>query len=91
MFLRIETIAKHNLYFGERFFMYCEDLDLSRWFNQVSRNMYYPAVSIIHNHEKGSYKSKKLLLCHIKSTFKYFNKYGWLYDSERRRINKQLR
>lgn len=90
MFLRVETIAKHNLYFDERFFMYCEDLDLSRRFNQVSKNMYYPVVSIIHNHEKGSYKSKKLMMCHIKSTCKYFCKWGWVFDAERRRINNEI-
>lgn len=90
MFLRVETIAKHNLYFDERFFMYCEDLDLSRRFNQVSKNMYYPAVSIIHNHEKGSYKSKKLMMCHIQSVFKYFNKWGWIFDNERKNVNNKI-
>lgn len=91
MFLRVEAVEKHSLYFDESFFMYCEDLDLSRRFHRVGKTMFYPSVSIVHNHEKASYKSKKLLLCHIKSTFKYFNKYGWLFDSERRSVNKQIR
>ena len=86
MFLRVDTIGKHNLYFDERFFMYCEDLDLSRRFHQIGKTMFNPSVSIIHNHEKGSYKSKKLMICHIKSTIKYFNKWGWLFDKERRKI-----
>lgn len=90
MFLRVEAVEKHGLYFDESFFMYCEDLDLSRRFHRVGKTMFYPSVSIIHNHEKASYKSKKLLLCHIKSTFKYFNKYGWIFDAERRRVNKQI-
>lgn len=90
MFLRVEAIAKHNLYFDERFFMYCEDLDLSRRFHSVGKTMFYPSVSIIHNHEKGSYKSKKLMMCHIQSVFKYFNKWGWIFDKERKIINKKM-
>lgn len=89
MFLRVETIAKHALFFDERFFMYCEDLDLSRRFHAVSKTMFNPAVTIIHNHERASYKSKKLLICHVKSVFKYFNKWGWIFDKERKMFNKE--
>jgi GT2 family glycosyltransferase len=89
MFLRVETISKHQLYFDERFFMYCEDLDLSRRFHAVSKTMFNPAVTIIHNHERASYKSKKLLLCHVQSACKYFCKWGWIFDKERKRFNKE--
>ena len=90
MFLRVSTIKKHSLFFDQRFFMYCEDLDLSRRFHLVSKTMFYPGVSIVHNHERASYKSKKLLLCHVKSVCKYFTKYGWLFDSQRKKINSTL-
>ena len=49
--------------------------------------MYYPAVSIIHAHERASYKNIKMLWVHISNIIKYFNKWGWLFDKERRRIN----
>ena len=29
-------------------------------------------------------------MVHIFSAIKYFNKYGWLYDAERRSMNKTL-
>lgn len=90
MFLRVATMAQYNLYFDERFFMYCEDLDLSRRFHRVSKTMFNPTICIVHNHERASYKSKKLMWCHIKSTCKYFTKYGWLIDGERTRVNKEL-
>jgi GT2 family glycosyltransferase len=71
--------------------MYCEDLDLSRRFHQVGKTMYYPAISIVHNHEKGSYKSKKLMMCHIQSVFKYFNKWGWIFDKGRKNANDRIK
>lgn len=75
--------------FDERFFMYCEDFDLCRRIGQVAKTLYYPEVSVIHNYEKGSYKVSKLLIYHIQSAFKYFNKWGWFFDKERRRINRE--
>ena len=37
MFLRVSTIKKHNLFFDERFFMYCEDFDLIRRMHRVGK------------------------------------------------------
>lgn len=74
--------------FDERFFMYCEDLDLSRRVGEISATVYYPEVSVIHNYEKGSYKKAKLLYYHILSAIKYFNKWGWAFDSKRKQTNK---
>lgn len=88
MLLRTEVL-KHIGGFDERFFMYCEDFDLCRRIWQVSKTIYYPEVSVIHNYEKGSYKVSKLLFYHIQSAFKYFNKWGWFFDKERRRINRE--
>ena len=52
--------------------------------------MYYPARTIVHRHEKGSYKSARLLFCGIKSAVKYFNKWGWVVDRERDAINRRI-
>lgn len=86
MFLRITAIQEIGL-FDERFFMYGEDIDLSRRMHTKYKTMYYPAVSIIHAHERASYKNIKMLWVHISNIIKYFNKWGWLFDKERRRIN----
>lgn len=88
MFLRTEALKKIGL-FDERFFMYPEDIDLTRRMHKEYRTMFYPNVSIVHEHEKGSYKSLKLLYIHIINMIKYFNKWGWIFDNERKRINKR--
>lgn len=88
MLLRTE-ILKQVGGFDERFFMYCEDFDLCRRVGRVSKTIYFPEVSVIHNYEKGSYKNYKLLKYHIVSAIKYFNKWGWFFDKERERINKE--
>lgn len=75
--------------FDERFFMYMEDIDLSRRSLKLFRNIFYPNVSIQHLYEKGSYKSKKLTFIHLISAIKYFSKWGWIFDSERKQINQQ--
>lgn len=90
MFLRLSTIKDHDLFFDESFFMYCEDFDLMRRIHRVAKTVYYPNVSIVHNHAKESYKSKKMLLAHIKSAIHYFNKWGWIFDRERRLMNKRI-
>lgn len=88
MFLRVNVLKKVGL-FDERYFMYAEDLDLCRRIGNVSCTMYYPAVSVFHAYEKGSYKNKKLLKYHICSLIKYFNKWGWISDPNRKKNNKR--
>lgn len=75
--------------FDEQFFMYSEDIDFTRRINQKYKTVYYPEVSIFHEHSKGSYKSFKLLYFHIRSMIKYYNKWGWFFDKERKQINKK--
>lgn len=89
MLLRVEVLKIVGL-FDEQFFMYLEDTDLSRRINMQFQTIYYPEVSIVHQYEKGSYKSFKLLKYHIVSAFRYFNKYGWFFDTVRTTINKRL-
>lgn len=89
-FMMIRTaVLKTVAGFDERYFMYLEDVDLCRRIGAMSRLVYYPKVSIVHNYEKGSYKNKKLLFYHIRSAVKYFNKWGWVFDRERSKINKK--
>ena len=89
MFMRCSTLKEHNLLFDESFFMYCEDFDLMRRIHRVAKTIFYPNVTIIHDHAKSSYKSKKMLLAHIKSAIHYFNKWGWIFDKERSKRNKK--
>ncbi len=88
MFFRV-TALKDVGAFDERFFMYGEDIDLTRRIHNKYKTLFYPNVTVIHEHGKGSYKSFKLLKIHIKNIIKYFNKWGWFFDSERRNINRK--
>lgn len=75
--------------FDERFFMYMEDVDLSRRCAEKFGTIYYPLAKVIHKHEQGSYKNPFLLKAHLKSAFDYFNKWGWIYDKGRYSLNKK--
>lgn len=89
MFLRTEVLKQVGL-FDENIFMYLEDIDLNRRIHSKYQTIYYPEATVIHEHQKESYKSKKLLKAHIKSAIYYFNKYGWFFDKERNNINRNV-
>ncbi len=76
--------------FDERFFLYMEDVDLCHRMGEVSRLLYWPNVTVAHVHQMGSYRNRKLLLLHIHSAVKYFNKWGWLRDPTRRALNARV-
>lgn len=82
MLLRKKSLLECGL-FDERFFMYFEDIDLTRRIHERYETVYYPHVKITHRHERGSYKSLRLLACGIWSAVLYFNKWGWLWDEQR--------
>lgn len=86
MLMRTKAVQKARL-FDERFFMYPEDIDLTRRIHRDYLTIYYPYTTIIHNHEKASYRSGKMLWIHIVNMCRYFNKWGWFYDPERKLIN----
>lgn len=90
MFLRLSLLVEQNLFFDERYFMYCEDFDLMRRIHRVAATLYFPDISIVHDHAKESYKSRKMLAAHIKSAIRYFNKWGWIFDRDRRKMNKAI-
>lgn len=89
MFLRTSAIREVGL-FDERFFMYLEDVDLTRRIKRAYRTVYYPEVTIFHEYQKGSYRELRLLLLHSISAIKYFNKWGWVFDSERKAFNHSI-
>lgn len=87
MFLRTEALRKTGL-FDERFFMYPEDIDLSRRMARNYKVRFLPSVVIVHHHRAASYRSWRMLRIHMVNMFRYFNKWGWFFDSERRHMNR---
>ena len=89
MLLRVSALKEVGL-FDERYFMYPEDIDLTRRMHLRYVTLYYPHEEIIHDHRRESYKSWRMLRIHIVNMIRYFNKWGWMFDSERRRINRSI-
>lgn len=88
MLLRQTALMDVGL-FDERFFMYPEDIDLTRRLAENYETIFYPHVSIVHEHGAASYKSYKMLFVHILNICKYFNKWGWLRDPRRKLLNEK--
>ena len=86
MFFR-NTILQEVGGFDERFFMYMEDIDLTRRVHRKAKTLFWPTITIVHNHQRASYKNRRLLKIHIQSAIRYFNKWGWLVDKERTKWN----
>lgn len=89
MLLRIDALKRAGL-FDERFFMYPEDIDLTRRIHRHYVTLYWPHEEATHDHRAASYHSGRMLRIHMVNMARYFCKWGWLIDKERRRINRRL-
>ena len=86
MLFRTSALKKVGL-FDERFFMYPEDIDITRRMHAQFCTLFFPDATIVHDHAQESYKSKKMLWIHLFNLIKYFNKWGWFFDVERKKVN----
>jgi GT2 family glycosyltransferase len=75
--------------FDERYFMYMEDVDLCRRILKKSKAVFYPYASVIHEYAKGSYRNLRHTRFHVISAIRYFTKWGWLFDAERKLLNER--
>ena len=87
MLVRVEILRDIG-FFDENFFMYPEDIDFTRRINEKYKTLYFPDSTIIHKHNKESFKNIKMFYIHCINIIKYFNKWGWLYDHKRYHQNK---
>lgn len=83
-------ILQHSGLFDERYFLYLEDVDLTRRIGKYAKTIFYPSVYIVHEHRRGSYNNIRLLLRHISSATKYFRKWGIFSDKQREQINDSI-
>lgn len=89
MLLRVSALKSVGL-FDERYFMYAEDIDLSRRIHASYKTIFFPDAIVYHEYGKTSYKNYRALFLHISSVIKYFNKWGWFIDRERKSINNKI-
>lgn len=89
MLMRTAALEKVGL-FDERFFMYPEDIDLTRRIHREYLTLYYPSETIIHAHRRASYHSLKMFWIHATNICRYFRKWGWWRDEERKAFNAPL-
>lgn len=88
LLMRADVVRRVGL-FDERFFLYFEDVDLSRRIGKVARTMYFPYLQIVHDYARSSYRQPRMFWHHTVSALRYFNKWGWFSDPERVRINRR--
>ncbi|MBC5992115.1 glycosyltransferase family 2 protein [Pontibacter cellulosilyticus] len=88
MLFRTSAINEVGM-FDERYFVYLEDLDICRRFTTKYKVIYYGQAKIYHLYQRASSKHLSMLMLHTVSMVKYFNKWGWISDKERKKINKK--
>ena len=81
------AVIREGIKYDERFFMYFEDFDFSRRILKKHKVICYPLAEVFHNYERGSHNNFRLLVIFLLSMIKYFNKWGWFFDQERKIIN----
>lgn len=86
MLMRKEALREVGA-FDPRFFMYPEDIDLSRRMHGSWRVAQCLDVTVTHAHAAASYHSPRMLGIHIFNMVRYFNKWGWINDHGRKEIN----
>lgn len=76
--------------FDPRFFMYLEDVDFSRRACKTMHPVCYcPDAVVIHESQRRSYVDIRFMCYHIVSAIRYFNKWGWFFDRQRKELNRR--
>jgi GT2 family glycosyltransferase len=84
------AVANQVSGFDERFFLYGEDIDLTRRIHAIAETLYVPDVRITHQYRRYSNRSLLGTWYGIQNNCRYFNKWGWFFDRDRRRINRKV-
>ena len=86
MLFRVSALSRIGL-FDERFFMYPEDIDISRRIVANFDTQFVPDATVTHLHAAESKRNFRMFLIHVWNMILYFNKWGWFIDKERQALN----
>lgn len=73
--------------FDDRFFMYGEDVDLSRRIHAIARTMFAPVACVAHDYRSQRARSLRRTWYKVANLSRYFRKWGWFFDRNRDAIN----
>lgn len=90
MLFRLEALHDVGL-FDERFFMYPEDIDITRRIHEKYKTIVTPDAVMYHLHRGESRQNFRMLKIHAINMLKYFAKWGFVFDSRRKKFNKSLK
>lgn len=76
-FLMRTELYKQIQGFDTRWFLYYEDMDITRRARAIKRAVYYPYVHVYHAWERASSHKPKYFVILVLGMFKYFRKWGW--------------
>ena len=78
--------------FDERFFLYCEDMDLCRTIYENNYSVVVDSkIKVTHTHKKASRKAIKLFIIHLYSFFLYYYKWGLANPKKIKDINSNFK
>lgn len=90
MLFRVSALYETGL-FDERYFMYPEDIDMTRRVHELYDTVYFPGATIVHAHRAASRGNLRMLRIHAVNMLRYFYKWGFFFDKRRRKANRNLR
>lgn len=87
MFLRTDAALQARL-FDERFTTDFGHIDLSRTIHRRYLTLFVPDITIVKHNEKNSHHRPLATWHKFADRCRYFNKRGWIFDTERRETNR---
>jgi hypothetical protein len=85
--MRVETVLRIGM-FDERFLLRFDMVDLARRAAGIARTVFVPHVTVVRDPVRAGVRGRAASFWRrCVSACRYFNKWGWLRDAERDRIN----
>jgi hypothetical protein len=87
LLMRVETVLRIGM-FDERFLLRFDMVDLARRAARIARTVFVPHVTVVRDPARAGVRGRAVSFWRrCVSACRYFNKWGWLRDAERDRIN----